>query len=540
MNSTNMTPSPELVRKQLRLILDSDEIRNSQILAKFLKFVVLEKLAEHEEEIKEYTIGVKALGRSSDFNPQLDAIVRIHAGRLRRILLHYYLTNGKNDPVVITIPKGTYIPNFEFPDSEAEDTSSPVPDLREAVDLANNNQINHVKHPKPILVICPFSNLSPDNSKDYFVTGIAEQISFDLARFQNISVISYYLSSAYGSGVNDLKELKKEAGADYVLTGSVRFNEEMIRLNLQLLLSENGKIAWSETYVRQFTARNILDIQEEIADQAVNTIADDYGIIIKLDKGKSHPFAKTELLNVQEAIYQYFEYTQHYDTGKFDQTLKALEQAIKLEPDNALAHAVLANMYLDVYAIHIEEDVALLEKALNLAQTAVELDENCQHAQKALAKIFLFVGKKDQSLEKIELCISLNPKAAGIMSAMGLCLICLGEFAKGFNTLFKSMNMSPIIPASTKLGFALFYFNTKKFSESLTWMQRLSSLQSPFLTLLSLAVHGKVNRHNSQMLSESERPLGDHAYSIISRTIYNTDLKSEILDGLVQAGLEII
>src|SRR4051794_38608162 len=148
MKSANTTPSPELIRKQLRLVLDSDEIRNSQILAKFLEFVVLEKLAEHEEEIKEYTIGVKALGRSSDFNPQLDAIVRIHAGRLRRILLHYYLTNGKNDPVIITIPKGTYIPNFDFPNTEADNTTIHIPDLHEAIDLANINNNNHVQYSK--------------------------------------------------------------------------------------------------------------------------------------------------------------------------------------------------------------------------------------------------------------------------------------------------------------------------------------------------------------------------------------------------------
>ena len=541
MKSANTTPSPELIRKQLRLVLDSDEIRNSQILAKFLEFVVLEKLAEHEEEIKEYTIGVKALGRSSDFNPQLDAIVRIHAGRLRRILLHYYLTNGKNDPVIITIPKGTYIPNFDFPNTEADNTIIHIPDLREAVDLANINNNNHVQYSKPILVIVPFSNLSPDNSKDYFVSGLAEQLSFDLARFQNISVISYYSTITYNSGVSDLKELKKEVGADYILTGSVRFNEETIRLHLQLLLSENGKIVWTETYVRQFTLHDILDIQEEIADQALNTIADDYGIISKLHRGKGHPFAKTELLNAQEAIYQYFEYAQHYDTGKFEQTFKALEQAVTLEPDNALAHAVLANMYLDVYAINIDEDADLLERAFHLAQTAVEYDENCQHAQKALAKLFLFSGKKAQSLEKIELCSALNPKAAGIMSAMGLCLICLGEFANGFNMLFKSMNLSPIIPASTKLGFTLFYFNTKKFTESLSWIERLPIIQSPLLTLLNLAVHGKVNGSNPEMLlTESELALGDRAYNIISRTIFSPELKSEIIDGLTRAGLEMV
>src|SRR6476619_6726362 len=102
--------------------------------------------------------------------------------------------------------------------------------------------------------------------------------------------------------------------------------------------------------------------------------------------------------------------------------------------------------------------------------------------------------------------------------------------------LFKSMNLSPIIPASTKLGFTLFYFNTKKFTESLSWIERLPTIQSPFLTLLKLAVHGKVNGSKPEMLlNESELALGDHAYNIISRTIFSPELKSEIIDGLTRA-----
>src|SRR6478609_8417968 len=114
MLNTNTILSPELVRKELLLILSFEDLRNSPILSKFLEYVVLKKLAGDEEEIKEYTIGVKALGRPPDFNPQLDAVVRIHAGRLRRILFQYYQGHGKEDPVIISIPKGTYIPRFDL------------------------------------------------------------------------------------------------------------------------------------------------------------------------------------------------------------------------------------------------------------------------------------------------------------------------------------------------------------------------------------------------------------------------------------------
>ena len=75
---------PDLVKKELMQILSSEKFRHAQVLSMFLQFVVEETLAGHVNEIKEYTIGIKALGRSPDFNPQIDAVVRIHGLTISR------------------------------------------------------------------------------------------------------------------------------------------------------------------------------------------------------------------------------------------------------------------------------------------------------------------------------------------------------------------------------------------------------------------------------------------------------------------------
>src|SRR4029078_3737250 len=108
------TISAEFVRKELGQILNFGEISNAPILSKFLQFITDKKLLGQEDEIKEYTIGVKALGKPVDFNPQLDAYVRVDAGRLRQVITRYYLGPGKNDELIINIPKGSYIPVFQL------------------------------------------------------------------------------------------------------------------------------------------------------------------------------------------------------------------------------------------------------------------------------------------------------------------------------------------------------------------------------------------------------------------------------------------
>ena len=108
-------PNPEAIRAQLERILHSTEFRGSDKQRKFLSFVVEETLAGRALQLKGYTIAVVVYGRKENFDPQVDPIVRVEAGRLRRALEHYYLTAGENDPVRITIPKGSYVPAWRCP-----------------------------------------------------------------------------------------------------------------------------------------------------------------------------------------------------------------------------------------------------------------------------------------------------------------------------------------------------------------------------------------------------------------------------------------
>ena len=80
---------------------------------KLLEYVVEQTLAGRGDRLKAYDLAVCVLGRDAGFDPQGDPIVRIEASRLRRDLEHYYLTDGRDDPIRITIPKGHYVPAFE-------------------------------------------------------------------------------------------------------------------------------------------------------------------------------------------------------------------------------------------------------------------------------------------------------------------------------------------------------------------------------------------------------------------------------------------
>jgi Tol biopolymer transport system component len=103
---------PQLVRGQLQRIIASRNFAESERAQRFLRFVVEQSLTGQSNSIKETVIAVEVLGRNPAFDPRTDPIVRVEAGRLRSRLSAYYDSIGKEDKVVISLPKGGYVPHF--------------------------------------------------------------------------------------------------------------------------------------------------------------------------------------------------------------------------------------------------------------------------------------------------------------------------------------------------------------------------------------------------------------------------------------------
>src|SRR5215469_14192640 len=116
-------PSAQEIRAALERVVASDVMRSSPQLTAFLRFVVDAVLEGNSDRIKGYVIAVEVLKRGASFNPQIDPIVRVEATRLRRTLERYYGGAGAGDPVVITLPRGSYVPTFtrRYPAAGAAD-----------------------------------------------------------------------------------------------------------------------------------------------------------------------------------------------------------------------------------------------------------------------------------------------------------------------------------------------------------------------------------------------------------------------------------
>jgi hypothetical protein len=103
----------EPIQQQVERIVHSEQFRSSEVLRRLLTFLSAKAIAGEADNLKEYVVAIDGLGKSSTYDPQHNSAVRIQMGRLRQRLAEYYRTEGKNDPMIVELPKGRFRLTFE-------------------------------------------------------------------------------------------------------------------------------------------------------------------------------------------------------------------------------------------------------------------------------------------------------------------------------------------------------------------------------------------------------------------------------------------
>jgi adenylate cyclase len=333
--SDGHSSSDHEIRQQLEKILASPEFQSSPRLRDFLRFVVEKTLSGGVEEIKAYTIATEVMGRQADFDAAKDTIVRIQAGRLRRALERYYLTLGRQDPIRIDIPKGSYVPTFEPVAGAAAGGKASTAALNEAV-LS--------QPPGPSVAVLPLLNLTGDREQEFFADGLAEEITHELARYQDLRVIAFQSTLRWKGVQFDAREVGRDLNSRFFLEGSIRREGRLIKITVRLVDTSNGLQVWGDQYQRLLRPDRLIALQGEMAQSVAAKIGSEYGIIPR-NLSKESRKKPPESLDTYEAFLRFYYLVNVLTFQTFEETLQVLDQAVTREPECGLAWSMLAHLY---------------------------------------------------------------------------------------------------------------------------------------------------------------------------------------------------
>jgi len=523
-------PTPDAVRLQLERILQSAEFRGSDKQRKFLSFVVEETLEHRASQLKGYTIALAVYGRKEGFDPQVDPIVRVEAGRLRRALEHYYLTAGKKDPVRIMIPKGGYVPTFQAVQIKPSGAKTPT-----------SGEEERALPTEPSVAVMPLLNLTGDKEQGYFVDGLTEELTTELARYQDFQVIASQSTMRFKGQKTDPKEVGRDLGVRFLLVGSFQKTLKTVKVTVRLLDTSTGEQIWAENYKRDLTAADLIAMQEAIAHRVIGVIADHYGLISRRLSSESRKKAPADV-KAYDAILRFYRYETELTPEAFQEALEALEQAIDLDPEYGLACAMLGHLYADNYALRFSEMEAPLEKAMTFAQRGVALAPENQFAQDALSLVHFHRGDKELFLEHVEKTIALNPNSPYVVGVAGWHMALCGEWERGLTLLEKGMKLNPYHPSWFHLAPYMNCYRRGEYEDAFAEALKFNYPElfwDPVMRAAALSQMGRETEARAAVaqLLELAPDFATHGRRLISNYVKVEDLVDKIVEGLRKAGL---
>jgi adenylate cyclase len=596
--ATAELPTRDEVAAELQRILGSRCFEQAGRSSEFLRYVVEQTLDGNADRLKGYTIAVEVFGRPGDFDAQTDPLVRVEAGRLRRRLVEYYADEGAANPIRISLPRGRYAPEFAASGSgsvasngseaatgdalgDAVGVSSPAADAhrtrtrwrRTGVAIAAAGAIlalailafQQVRHTHdadidaaravraaqlelpagPRVLVLPFENLSNDSRLDYFADGITEEVMLLLGTF-DLFVIPSRTSWYYRDAGLPPAAASVEAGANYVLTGTVRNLEERVRITARLVAAQTNVQLWATALEKNLNVESLIAIEESIAREVAETIAVPYGPIFQneLTRAKHTP---AEHLDTYDCVLKYYYYRRTVDPALHGEAVECFELAVAREPQFANAWAGLALLYLDEHGFgYTPQDTPrpALARAFEAARDALDMDGDNYLANLAMARARYFSGDLDGFQRSANRVRALEPNNAEALALIGAYFALSGRTASALPLIDKAAALSPEPIGPHQIGYAIAALAEGRATDALQAALRIDAPNwfiAPLLVAAAAAHAGEpeVAARAIAQLDELYPAFADHADEELAKWQLDPHLHGLLVRGLRDAGMPI-
>jgi len=396
---------------------------------------------------------------------------------------------------------------------------------------------------RPSVAVLPFANLSGDPQQDYFSDGITEDITTELSRFSEVMVIARNSAFQYKGKAVDIRQVGRELGARYVLEGSVRRSADRIRITAQLVDAVTGAHRWAERYDREL--HDAFAVQDEVV-RAIVAILAAHVKRAETERALLKPPAAWEAYEYYlRGAEAFFVHESRRTKASLYAARHLLETCLAIDPGYARAAAMLSWTYLLAYIEPFDDDYlspTALDRALELAETAVLLDHLLPQARAQLGQVLLFKRQHDAAIAEFERAIALNPNF--IDHRFAQVLMYAGEPARAIEALEANMRLDPFQPLIGSTGWmGRANYMLKRYGEAVRLLRecvsRLPHLQWPHLHLAAAyAQAGQLEEARAEAAGVLRINPGFTIEKYKRFVVYkNPEDVEHLIDGLHKAGL---
>ena len=329
---------------------------------------------------------------------------------------------------------------------------------------------------KPSIAVLPFTNLSADPEQEYFADGMTDDLITDLSKLSGLFVIARNSSFAYKEKPVKVRQVAEDLGVRYVLEGSVRRAGDQIRINAQLIDAMTGGHLWAERY--DSSMNDIFAVQDKVTQNVVAALE------VHLTDREQEARAQQET-DSPDAHDAFLRGRAHYDIYSLDDFAKAipyLEKAIRLDPNYARAHGVLASIYWKIgangWAPRMEMSYGYTRK-----KVAYHLQEAMKNptplAYAVSSRLLNSQGRSDEALAETKRAVALDPNDATGYAALAREYIRIGSPAESLEATKKAMRLDPRGDIRGTYSYRLgeSYFHLDRFEESAAAFKKYSEFR---------------------------------------------------------------
>src|SRR5437867_3459398 len=288
------------------------------------------------------------------------------------------------------------------------------------------------------IAVLPFENLSDDKENAYFGDGIQDDLLTNLAKIGDLKLISRTSVMPYRGKASNLREIGKALGVGTILEGSVRRVGNRVRVNVQLINTENDEHLWAEDYDRELT--DVFAIQTDLARKIATELQ------AKLSPSEKAQFERKPTENGEA----YLAFVQAHDLSctfedfeKLKQSEQLFERTLDLDPTFALAVARYSQ--LESWIVHtFDPTPARREKARALAERALQLQPDLPEAHLARGVSYYYGDNDyDAALKEFEIAQRGLPNESEIYLYIGSIQRRQGKWAESTAKMEKAVSLNP-------------------------------------------------------------------------------------------------